>query len=367
MQQSSGRPRIAGVATTIAAIALVVSPAVALTVSVNGQTATLSPPPIERAGRIFVPLRGVFEKLGASVVYQAGIINATGNGHRISLKIGSSQATVDGVAQTVDQAPFIVGASTYVPLRFVSQALGAGVNYDGTNKIVALTAPVAGAARRTCGERDAALARPARFGAGSRCDGRLDEADGVGEFRTSGRSERPATHARRPRRHDGGDAVGNGLRLRAALAVAVDPPPARRDRQVTVGRVVFGVVRLHDGHGGAAQLARALGARGRDGRRSDLRRSGPHGTERPRARRRRCHRERRRRLRLRGRKLHGRYDCRCEPETSPRASTCKPSAAPPIGLTVTVDRSRKRRRARRRNCVCTPNKGRVAVRPNRCS
>ena len=109
-----------------------------ITVTVNGQTANLTPEPTERAGRVFVPLRGVFEQLGATVVYANGTINATGRGHTVSLKIGSQDAIVDNQPQTVDVAPFIIGASTYVPLRFVSQALGASVNYDGTNDIVAI-------------------------------------------------------------------------------------------------------------------------------------------------------------------------------------------------------------------------------------
>jgi hypothetical protein len=121
-----------------AAVAIPAFAAGPVTVTVNGQPANLNPPPTERAGRVFVPLRGVFEQLGASVVYQSGIINATGRGHNISLKIGSQQATVDGQQQNVDVAPFIIGASTYVPLRFVSQALGATVNYDGANRMVAI-------------------------------------------------------------------------------------------------------------------------------------------------------------------------------------------------------------------------------------
>jgi len=110
-----------------------------VSVTVNGNAANLNPPPTERAGRVFVPLRGVFEQLGASVVYQSGTINATGRGHNISLRIGSQTATVDGHQQNVDVAPFIIGASTYVPLRFVSQALGATVNYDGANRVVAIS------------------------------------------------------------------------------------------------------------------------------------------------------------------------------------------------------------------------------------
>ena len=121
-----------------AALAVPAQAAGPVTVTVNGNAANLNPPPTERAGRVFVPLRGVFEQLGASVVYASGVINASGRGHNIALKIGSQQATVDGQQQTVDVAPFIIGASTYVPLRFVSQALGASVNYDGTNRVVAI-------------------------------------------------------------------------------------------------------------------------------------------------------------------------------------------------------------------------------------
>jgi len=121
-----------------ALVASMTLPASALSVTVNGSAVTFNPPPIERAGRVFVPLRGVFERLGASVVYQGGVINATGNNRTISLKIGSTAATIDGASKMIDVAPFIIGASTYVPLRFVSEALGAGVNYDSGNQVVAL-------------------------------------------------------------------------------------------------------------------------------------------------------------------------------------------------------------------------------------
>lgn len=124
----------------VAAIVLTASIAAAQSVSVtiNGQTAGLNPAPVLRAGRVFVPLRGVFEHLGASVVYDNGLINAQGNGRAVSLHIGSTQATINSQPQIIDVAPFIIGASTYVPLRFVAQALGAQVNWDNSNRIVAI-------------------------------------------------------------------------------------------------------------------------------------------------------------------------------------------------------------------------------------
>ena len=110
-----------------------------VSVTLNGAPLTLNPAPQVQAGRVFVPLRGVFEQLGASVVYDHGTINAQkGHDRSVSLHVGSTQATVDGQPATIDVAPFIVGASTYVPLRFVSQALGAEVNYDASNRVVAL-------------------------------------------------------------------------------------------------------------------------------------------------------------------------------------------------------------------------------------
>ncbi|MGB8266127.1 MAG: stalk domain-containing protein, partial [Candidatus Velthaea sp.] len=130
-----------GTASALAACLFSAFPATAqdaVTVTINGTATSFSPPPIVQAGRVFVPLRGVFERLGASVDYAGGTINATGNGRDITLQIGSTQATVDGEIKTIDVAPFIVGESTFVPLRFISEALGAGVAWDETNRVVAI-------------------------------------------------------------------------------------------------------------------------------------------------------------------------------------------------------------------------------------
>lgn len=110
----------------------------AQTVTVNGQPLSLNPGPIVQSGRVLVPLRGIFERLGASVVYSAGTINATKGGTTVSLRIGSTQAEVSGQPTTIDVAPFIVGATTYVPLRFIAQSLGATVGYDASTRVVSI-------------------------------------------------------------------------------------------------------------------------------------------------------------------------------------------------------------------------------------
>ena len=137
---SSRWSRAATVVAVFAASLAFVSagPASAQTVMVGGQPLQLSPGPIERSGRVFVPLRGIFERLGASVVYTAGTINATKGATTVSLHIGSTQATVNGQSQLLDVAPFIIGATTYVPLRFVAQSLGATVGYDAGTQVVSI-------------------------------------------------------------------------------------------------------------------------------------------------------------------------------------------------------------------------------------
>src|SRR5271165_6435701 len=79
----------------------------AATVVVNGQTVTFDQPPVEQNGRLFVPLRGVFERLGASVVYSNGQIDATSGSTTIQLQVGSTQATVGGQPTTLDAPPFL--------------------------------------------------------------------------------------------------------------------------------------------------------------------------------------------------------------------------------------------------------------------
>jgi hypothetical protein len=133
------RSLFAGAATLGFALVLSAAANAQVAVSIDGTTVNIAPPPVIQGGRVLVPLRGVFERLGASVVYSNGEINATGNGNVISLHIGSTQATINGQPQTLDVAPFIIGASTYVPLRFVSEALGSGVQWDEADHLVAIT------------------------------------------------------------------------------------------------------------------------------------------------------------------------------------------------------------------------------------
>ncbi len=107
-----------------------------VTVIVDGQVLTFDQPPVMRNNRVFVPMRAIFERLGSTVVYSNGNINAQGRGRSVHLTMGSTDATINGSRYTMDVAPFSVAGRTEVPLRFVAQALGAGVRWDSNSDTV---------------------------------------------------------------------------------------------------------------------------------------------------------------------------------------------------------------------------------------
>lgn len=85
----------------------------------------------ESAGRVLVPVRFVTESLGAEVQWLAEeqkVIIYKG-GKEVSLTIGEKTCTVAGQAYQLDAPAIIVNDRTMVPLRFISEALGANVTW----------------------------------------------------------------------------------------------------------------------------------------------------------------------------------------------------------------------------------------------
>lgn len=103
-------------------------------------------------GRTVVPLRDIFEALGAEVEWDGATqtVTATRDDTVVVLTIGSTSPTVNGRVVTIDQAGVVIDGRTLVPLRFVGEAFGIDVEWnsaastiiigDGTG--VVLPAPV---------------------------------------------------------------------------------------------------------------------------------------------------------------------------------------------------------------------------------
>jgi len=89
-------------------------------------------------GRVLVPLRGVFEEMGANVDWDrmSRTITASANGRDIKLKVGSHTGWVDGQRVQLDVPAQIIGGNTMVPIRFLSESLGADVRWDERDRLV---------------------------------------------------------------------------------------------------------------------------------------------------------------------------------------------------------------------------------------
>lgn len=100
-----------------------------------------SEPYIDENNRTMVPVRFISEALGAVVGWDEATRTVTiaKDGLEIVLTIGSPVAKVGGVERWMDSVPVIKNDRTMVPVRFVSSFLGANVEWDQDNLIVEIT------------------------------------------------------------------------------------------------------------------------------------------------------------------------------------------------------------------------------------
>lgn len=89
-------------------------------------------PPIKKGGRTLVPVRTISEGLGATVEWVAEDQKVTiiKEDVEIVLHIDRNVAIVNGQEVEIDAPSTLYGGRTYVPLRFIAEAFGLEVNYD---------------------------------------------------------------------------------------------------------------------------------------------------------------------------------------------------------------------------------------------
>ncbi len=80
-----------------------------------------------------------FSEVSAGAVVIANCVTPAGSGASISFKVSSNIYTVNGVNKVMDASPYIKSDRTYVPMRYVAEALGAEVVWDQTAQTVTLT------------------------------------------------------------------------------------------------------------------------------------------------------------------------------------------------------------------------------------
>lgn len=105
----------------------------------NGEQVQFDEQPIEESDRILVPMRAIFEDLGASVDWNGNeeSITITNDATTIEMQIDNNIMQIDDTQVTLDVPPRLIGERTLVPLRAVSEALNAKVDYiENLNRVV---------------------------------------------------------------------------------------------------------------------------------------------------------------------------------------------------------------------------------------
>lgn len=102
-------------------------------VYIGGEKQSYEQPPVNSNGNVLVPLRAIFESLGATVEWDSSTqtVTATKEGRTVVLTIGSKTAYINGVPVTLSAEPQLVNGYTMVPVRFVSEAFGGEVEWNG--------------------------------------------------------------------------------------------------------------------------------------------------------------------------------------------------------------------------------------------
>lgn len=107
--------------------------------------------PEVRGGRTMVPFRAVMESLGGEVAYNGSDdISCIAGGYKYTFAVGSDTVTVRPTADNdkdvpqpedivMDCAPYIKDGRTYIPVRFLAEALGYDVDWDSEYRTAVIT------------------------------------------------------------------------------------------------------------------------------------------------------------------------------------------------------------------------------------
>ena len=102
-------------------------------VTVDGATLNFDQPPIMQNDRVLVPMRLIFEVLGATVEWDnnSQTVKAVKGETYITMQIGNNIMMKNGIQIPLDTAPILLNERTLVPVRAVAESLDATVEWRG--------------------------------------------------------------------------------------------------------------------------------------------------------------------------------------------------------------------------------------------
>ncbi len=131
--------RFIGTAAVLAA--LMVSNVMAgesISLKINGTELECEVPPQIIDGRTMVPVRAIFEAVGAEVNWDSDTKTVTGikGDTTVEMTVDSRTEFINGEAVEMDAAPVVTEGRTLAPARYVAEAFGCSVEWDAENKVV---------------------------------------------------------------------------------------------------------------------------------------------------------------------------------------------------------------------------------------
>lgn len=105
---------------------------------VNNEIVSFDVEPFIENGRTLIPLRGVFEKLGARVDWNKSLqeVVIKDDNNEIEMLLGKNKVMVNGVIKDIDVPTRMINSRTFAPLRFIVENLGHEVRWDENTKSV---------------------------------------------------------------------------------------------------------------------------------------------------------------------------------------------------------------------------------------
>ncbi|MDQ2992471.1 MAG: stalk domain-containing protein [Candidatus Eremiobacteraeota bacterium] len=91
-----------------------------------------------RGGTILIPLRSMFEQMGATVAYDASskTVDVSKAGADVKVTVGKSEVVINGESRPLDVPPEIYQGTVVVPVRVISEGMGAYVLWVSEKHLV---------------------------------------------------------------------------------------------------------------------------------------------------------------------------------------------------------------------------------------
>lgn len=113
-----------------------------ITIKVNGVALSSQIPPLIVSSRTMVPMRTICESIGAGVSWdqKTKMVVVTKSGHIVKLQIGSHIPVKDNTPMNkLDVPAMLFEGRTLVPVRFITEAFGSTVDWNGATRTVDIT------------------------------------------------------------------------------------------------------------------------------------------------------------------------------------------------------------------------------------